>query len=121
MKISDEQREKYFNVFITVAIVILFYPVVFNIGQITTGCKDKQRITMPLIKFYGPRHIILPMFFIFLGLGLKNKWDTQLSTAWWWPILLILLGLFIYFSMKKVGCNGSETVEEEVWYEARSN
>jgi len=93
MNLSDEQREKYYNVFLTLSIYTLISNAIFF-----SGCGGQEYCkSYPLLP--NIRQLIAAVFFMVLGVGIKNEWDTEWSMAiWWWPTIIILF-LVLLFNM----------------------
>lgn len=97
MKLSDEQREKYYNVFLALGIYTLLSNFIFFAGY-KMGYHEKQKCACQSYpKFPNLAQIITSILFFVIGLGIKNKWDEEWKFAiWWYPVLIILFILLLF-------------------------
>lgn len=105
MKLSPEQREKWFAISLALGIYTLLYPFIFYIGmdpkavcEGTYSCASgltTKHAGLSLFKFFSARQLLVASFFIFFSVGVKQEWDEAGAESWWWWVVLIIL--FIVF------------------------
>lgn len=101
MKLTDTQREKYFNIFLAVALYTALYPVIFYTGLKLGDKKSPNDNTyilcndIGLMELYSTKQLSTVIFFGLLAWGMKNNLDNK---AWWW-IFIILFGIWMIYSL----------------------
>ena len=105
MNISDEQREKYFVAFTTIAVYTALYPLIFYFGtrwgdektpkgetvNVYGNCND-----IGIFDMYGMKQISTITFFGLMAWGFKDK---EVGKAWWFWILAVLLGMWMVYAL----------------------